>query len=190
MNRPVLLLFDELLNLFTRHRGLAEPMHTSLHNIVRGFVGSNHRAAIISLPCSQVEMTNWDLKWQDEIVKIIGAVAKPLLIHDEGKISEVIRRRLFENLDFARPENPGVHQAARSVARKFANGCFERCAQWLPEWSAVDNTATEKKAKEQLQTRFEACYLFHPATPSVFQRKWQSLPQFQQTRGTLAMLAQ
>jgi hypothetical protein len=30
----------------------------------------------------------------------------------------------------------------------------------------------------------------HPATLSVFQRKWQGLPQYQQTRGTLAMLAQ
>jgi hypothetical protein len=38
--------------------------------------------------------------------------------------------------------------------------------------------------------RFEACYPFHPATLSVFQRKWQALPQYQQTRGTLAMLAQ
>jgi len=28
------------------------------------------------------------------------------------------------------------------------------------------------------------------ATLSVFQRKWQTLPQYQQTRGTLAMLAQ
>ena len=95
---PVLLLFDELLNLFSRHRGLAEPMHAFLHNIVRGFVGSNHRAAVISLPRSQVEMTEWDLNWQDKIVKVIGAVAKPLLVNDEAEISEVIRRRLFENL--------------------------------------------------------------------------------------------
>jgi hypothetical protein len=36
----------------------------------------------------------------------------------------------------------------------------------------------------------EACYPFRPATLSVFQRKWRALQQFQQTRGTLAMLAQ
>ncbi|MCL6649859.1 MAG: hypothetical protein K6U89_16180, partial [Chloroflexi bacterium] len=41
-----------------------------------------------------------------------------------------------------------------------------------------------------LLRRFEACYPFHPATLSVFQRKWQALSQYQQTRGTLAMLAQ
>jgi hypothetical protein len=54
----------------------------------------------------------------------------------------------------------------------------------------VDSAATGAKAREFLQRRFEACYPFHPATLSVFQRKWQALPQYQQTRGTLAMLAQ
>jgi hypothetical protein len=179
---PVLLLFDELLNLFNRHRALAEPMHAFLHNIVRGFVGSNHRAAVFSLPRSQVEMTDWDLQWQDRIVKVIGAVAKPLLVGDEAEISEVIRRRLFENL--------GSEKTRKNVARAFADWCFERRAQLPPEWTAVDTTTTEKKAREFLQARFEACYPFHPATLSVFQRKWAVLPQYQQTRGTLAMLAQ
>jgi hypothetical protein len=135
---PVQLLFDELLNLFSRHRSLAEPMHAFLHNIVRGFVGTNHRAAVFSLPKSQVEMTDWDMQWQDKITKVVGAVAKPLLVNDEAEISEVIRRRLFENLDFARSENQAVLKAARSVARKFADWCFERRAQLPSEWTAVD----------------------------------------------------
>ena len=179
---PVLLLFDELLNLFSRHRGFAEPMHAFLHNVVRGFVGSKHRAAVISLPRSQVEMTDWDLQWQDRIVKVIGAVAKPLLVNDEAEISEVIRRRLFADL--------GSEKIRKNVARAFADWCFERRAQLPTEWTAVDTSTTEKKAKEFLESRFEACYPFHPATLSVFQRKWQSLPLYQQTRGTLAMLAQ
>ncbi len=95
---PVLLLFDELLNVFNRHRALAEPMHAFLHNIVRGFIGTAHRAAVFSLPRSEVEMTDWDQHWQGKIVKVVGAVAKPLLVTDEGEISEVIRRRLFEDL--------------------------------------------------------------------------------------------
>src|SRR5262245_41650986 len=93
---PVLLLFDELLNLLSRHRNLAESMHAFLHNIVRGFVGTKYRAAVFSLPKSQVEMTDWDMQWQDKITKIVGAVAKPLLVNDEAEISEVVRRRLFE----------------------------------------------------------------------------------------------
>lgn len=179
---PVLLLFDELLNLLSRHRNLGEAMHAFLHNIVRGFVGTNHRAAVFSLPKSQVEMTDWDLQWQDKITKVVGAVAKPLLVNDEAEISEVVRRRLFEDL--------GSERTRKNVAKTYADWCFERRNQLPSEWTAVDITATEKKAREYLQSRFEACYPFHPATLSVFQRKWQSLPQFQQTRGTLAMLAQ
>ena len=76
------------------------------------------------------------------------------------------------------------------MAKSFADWCFERRAQLPPEWTAVDTSSTEKKAREYLQARFEECYPFHPATISVFQRKWQTLSQFQQTRGTLAMLAQ
>src|SRR5262249_60477475 len=68
--------------------------------------------------------------------------------------------------------------------------CFERRAQLPPEWTAVDTAATEAKAREFLRSRFEACYPFHPSTLSVFQRKWQGLQHYQQTRGTLAMLAQ
>ena len=109
-------------------------------------------------------------------------VAKALIANDETEISEVIRRRLFQDL--------GPRRRRSNVAKAFADWCFERRAQLPPEWTAVDTSTTEKKAREFLQARFEACYPFHPATLSVFQRKWQSLPQYQQTRGTLAMLAQ
>src|SRR5262249_32303492 len=101
---------------------------------------------------------------------------------DETEISEVVRRRLFQDL--------GSERIRKNVAKAFADWCFERRAQLPPEWMAVDSAATETKAREFLQRRFEACYPFHPATLSVFQRKWQALPQYQQTRGTLAMLAQ
>ena len=37
--------------------------------------------------------------------------------------------------------------------------------------------------------RFLASYPFHPALLSVFERKWQSLPRFQKTRGILRLLA-
>ena len=179
---PVLLLFDEVLNGFSRHKWLAEPMHAFFHVIVRTLVGSQEKAAVFSLPRSQVEMTDFDLQWQDKIVKTVGAVAKPLLVNDEAEISEVIRRRLFQDL--------GSERVRKNAAKAFADWCFERRAQLPPEWTAVDTAATEKKAREFLQARFEACYPFHPATLSVFQRKWAALAQFQATRGTLAMLAQ
>ncbi len=180
--RPVLLLFDEVLNAITRHKWLAEPMHAFIHNIMRGFVGTTNRAAVMSLPRSQVEMTEWDLQWQEKILKVVGAVAKQLIANDETEISDVVRRRLFEDI--------GNERARKNVAKSYSDWCFDRRAQLPPEWTAVDTAATEKKSRDLLLSRFDACYPFHPATLSVFQRKWQALQQYQQTRGTLAMLAQ
>src|SRR5207237_5420363 len=37
--------------------------------------------------------------------------------------------------------------------------------------------------------QFLAAYPFHPMVLSVFERKWQTLPRFQQTRGILRLLA-
>ena len=179
---PVLLLFDEVLNYLNRHRGSAESFHAFIQNLTVATTGTTHGAAVISLPRSQVEMTASDQEWQDKISKVVRRVAKDLIANDETEISEVVRRRLFQDL--------GSEKIRKNVAKAYGDWCFERRAQLPPEWTAVDSAATESKAREFLQRRFEACYPFHPATLSVFQRKWQALPQYQQTRGTLAMLAQ
>ena len=179
---PVLLLFDEVLNFVNRHRGMAEGFHAFIQNLTVAATGTTGAAAVVSLPRSQVEMTDWDRQWQDRITKVVRRVARDLIANDEAEIGEVVRRRLFEDL--------GDERARRKVARTYANWCFERTARLPSEWLAVDTARGERKAKEFLRGRFEACYPFHPATLSVFQRKWRALPQFQQTRGALAMLAQ
>ena len=178
----VLILFDEVLNFLNRHRPMADAFHAFIQNLTVSVTGTTRGAAVISLPRSQVEMTDWDFQWQEKITKVVRRVAKDLIANDEAEIGEVLRRRLFEDL--------GSERIRRNVARGFAEWCFDRRAQLPSEWTSVDTSTTEKGAKELLQKRFEDCYPFHPATISVFQRKWQSLSQFQQTRGTLAMLAQ
>lgn len=179
---PVLLLFDEVLNFVNRHRGMAESFHAFIQNLTVAVTGTTQAAAVISLPRSQVEMTDWDQQWQDRITKVVRRVARDLIANDESEISEVVRRRLFEEL--------GDERARKKVAKAYADWCFERTARLPSEWMAVDTATTEAKARDFLRGRFEACYPFHPSTLSVFQRKWRALSQFQQTRGTLAMLAQ
>ena len=181
-NAPVLLLFDEALNFVNRHRDMADSFHAFLQNLTVAVTGATHAAAVISLPRSQVEMTERDQEWQERITKVVRRVARDLIANDESEISEVVRRRLFENL--------GGERTRRRVAQTYADWCFERSARLPSEWTAVDSAITGAKAREFLCSRFEACYPFHPATLSVFQRKWRALPQFQQTRGALAMLAQ
>lgn len=179
---PVLILFDEVLNFMNRHRDMTESFYAFIDNVTRAMTGTTEGAAVVSLPRSQIEMTDWDMKWQDRITKTVKRVAKDLVGSDEAEISDVIRRRLFESL--------GDEKTRSKVAKTYADWCFDRRAQLPPEWTAVDTSSTDAKAKEFLRKRFEACYPFHPAALSVFQRKWQVLPHYQQTRGTLAMLAQ
>ena len=179
---PVLVLFDEVLNFINRYRKLADPFHAFIQNLTVAMTGTTHGAAVISLPRSQVEMSDFDMAWQDKITKVVRRVAKDLLANDETEVSEVVRRRLFDAI--------GEERFRKKVSRVYADWCFERRERLPPQWTLVDSAATEAKAREHLRARFEACYPFHPATLSVFQRKWSALPQFQQTRGTLAMLAQ
>jgi len=179
---PVLILFDEVLNFVNRHRNQADKFHAFIQNLTVAMTATTRGAAVISLPRSQVEMSDFDMEWQDKITKVVRRVAKDLIANDEAEIGEVVRKRLFDDL--------GDEKTRGRVCKAFADWCFERRAQLPPEWTAVDSAGTEAKAREHLRARFAACYPFHPAALSVFQRKWQALSQFQQTRGTLAMLAQ
>ena len=179
---PVLILFDEVLNFINRYPGMADQLYAFLQNLTVAVAGTTRVAAVVSLPRSQVEMTPTDQEWQERITKVVNRVAQDLIANDESEISEVVRRRLFENLG-----NPRTHQR---VAKAYADWCFERSARLPSEWTAVDTATNDARAKDFLRRRFEACYPFHPATLSVFQRKWSALPQFQKTRGALAMLAQ
>lgn len=179
---PVLLLFDEVLNFVNRHRSMADSFHAFIQNLTVAVTSTTQVVAVISLPRSQVEMTEWDQQWQEKITKVVHRVSRDLFANDESEISEVVCRRLFENR--------GSLRMRRKVAKLFADWCFERTDRLPQEWLTVDAAMTNAKAKARLMERFEACYPFHPATLSVFQRKWRALSQFQQTRGALAMLAQ
>ena len=180
-NGPILLLFDEVLNFLNRHDGMADHFHAFLQNLTVAVTGATRTVAVMSLPRSQTEMTERDLVWQERITKIVGRVAQDLMANDESDISEVVRRRLFDHL--------GEKARRRRVARAYAAWCFERSARLPPQWFAADAAQGNTHAQKLLERRFEAAYPFHPATLSVFRRKWQPLPQFQQTRGALAMLA-
>ncbi|MDD9855621.1 MAG: DUF499 domain-containing protein [Gammaproteobacteria bacterium] len=178
---PALVLFDEVLNFTNRHRAMADSFHAFIQNLTVAMTATTHGAAVISLPRSAVEMTEDDMQWQERITKVVKRVAKDLIANDEGEIGEVVRRRLFDSIGDARTRN--------KVSKTYADWCFERRAELPPEWLAAGGGG-EKKARDSLRERFEACYPFHPATLAVFQRKWQALAQYQRTRGTLAMLAQ
>jgi hypothetical protein len=65
----VLVLFDEVLNYLNRHRAMADSFHAFIQNLTVATTGTTRAAALISLPRSQVEMSESDQQWQDRITK-------------------------------------------------------------------------------------------------------------------------
>ncbi len=92
----------------------------------------------------------------------------------------IIRRRLFE-WDESQLTPDGrimLTRDALATCNDYGDWAREH-RQQIPDWFAVDS------AREA----FIATYPFHPNVLSVFERKWQALPRFQQTRGILRLLA-
>src|SRR2546422_2821998 len=56
-----LILMDEVLNFLNRHRPMADGFLAFIQNLTVAMTGTTRGAAVISLPRSQVEMTDWDL---------------------------------------------------------------------------------------------------------------------------------
>lgn len=169
---PVLILFDEVLNYLGRYPRQADQFHSFVQNLTSALTATERAVGLLSLPASPTEMTGALYEWQTKLTKIVGRVGRPLIVNDPEEISEVVRLRLFEALG-----SPSVRQEA---AKRFARWAFERRDRLPPEFANFP--------EEAIRRTCEACYPFHPSTLTVFQRKWQALPTFQQTRGTLAML--
>ncbi|MBU6399160.1 MAG: DUF499 domain-containing protein [Verrucomicrobia bacterium] len=172
VGKPVLILFDETLNYLGRHPEQTNQFHSFIQNLTVALTSAERAVGLFSLPASPTEMTEELREWQDKLTKVVGRVGKDLVANDASEVSEIVRRRLFEE--------SGRDSMRRAVARQFANWVFNRRDRLPPEWGQL--------SEDQIRTQFEACYPFHPATLTVFQRKWQALAQFQQTRTTLAML--
>ena len=173
-DRPTLILLDELMNYVSRNRktGLASQLYNFLQNLSEEARGQNNVVLCVSIPASELEMSAEDHADYDRFKKLLDRLGKPIIMSSDAETSEIIRRRLFEW------EPGGLSKDAEKTIAEYAEWAVEKRNQ-IPSWFPVDH------AREQ----FRASYPFHPSVLSVFERKWQELPRFQQTRGVLKMLA-
>ena len=171
-DRPALILLDELVNYMGRNRksGLTAQLYYFLQNLCEEARAQENVVLAVSLPSLMDEMTAEDEADFDRFQKLLDRVGKPMIMSAETETSEIIRRRLFEW--------SGLPDDAKRASAEYADWVTEHRAQ-IPGWFPVD---TAKDA-------FAATYPFHPTLLSVFERKWQQLPRFQQTRGILRLLA-
>lgn len=170
--KPTLILIDELLNYVSRYRGsgISSQLYNFLQNLTEEARSFDNVVVAVSIPASELEMSSDDQSDYSRFKKMLDRLGKAVIMSAEDEVSEIIRRRLFEWY--------GVPDDAKKAASEYADWVVEH-KQQIPQWFPVDN------AREA----FISSYPFHPMVLSVFERKWQALPRFQQTRGVLRLLA-
>ncbi len=170
--KPTLILVDELMNYVSRNRksGLSAQLYSFLHNLSEVARARDNIVLAVSIPASELEMTADDQSDFERFKKLLDRVGKAVIMAAEAEASEIIRRRLFEW--------NGLPKEATGTVGEY-EAWLQANKQQLPNWFPVEN------AREALN----ASYPFHPSLLSVFERKWQGLPRFQQTRGILRLLA-
>ena len=180
-DEPCLILMDELMNYMSRFR--REGLNDQLYDFIMNLSGAMNPKSVlvVSVPASiDLEMTTADVADYNRLTKMLDRVGKAMTMTAGAETSEIIRRRLFD-WDMRALGMDGkvmLPDKAREACHEYARWVADH-AQQLPA----------SIPPEHARAQFEACYPFHPSVLSVFERKWQSVPKFQQTRGMLRMLA-
>lgn len=171
-DKPSLILMDEIINYVSTYR--ASGYHDRMYNFIQSLSetarGTDKVVLMVSIPASELDYTASDQEDEQRFKKMLDRVGKAIILSVETDASEIIRRRLFEW--------GGLPPEARDTINEYTDWTQDH-RQQIQGWFPVDNA----------KGAFEAAYPFHPSLISVFERKWQSLPRFQQTRGILRLLA-
>ncbi|MEI7911663.1 MAG: DUF499 domain-containing protein [Verrucomicrobiota bacterium] len=180
-DEPCLILMDELMNYMSRFR--REGLNEQLYDFIMNLTGAMNPKSVlvVSVPASlDLEMTIADVADYNRLTKMLDRVGKAMTMTAGAETSEIIRRRLFDW------DTRALGADGRVLLPEKAKDACHEYARWLGEHAQQLPGSIQP---EHARAQFEACYPFHPAVLSVFERKWQSVPKFQQTRGVLRMLA-
>lgn len=182
-DRPCLILVDELMAYISRARrrsGLVPQFYNFLQSLTEEARGRSNVVLVVSIPASELEMSADDQQEHERLKKMLDRLGKAVIMSAENETSEIIRRRLFEWDPSAIDQNGKVMLPREAVqtCNEYADWVVEH-RQQLPALFDIDNA----------RQVFASTYPFHPMVLSVFERKWQSLPRFQRTRGILRLLA-
>jgi Protein of unknown function (DUF499) len=181
-DKPSLILMDELMNYVSRSRksGLGAQLYNFLQNLSEVVRGMDNIVLAVSIPASELEMTAEDQSDYERFKKVLDRLGKAMVMSADAETSEIIRRRLFEW------DERAVTSEGKVMLSKDA---LETCVEYA-EWVADHRHQLPSQFNvDTAREAFAATYPFHPVVTSVFERKWQALPRFQQTRGVLRLLA-
>jgi hypothetical protein len=180
-DKPCILLIDEVMNYICGERKTphAGEMYRFLMNLSEEIPSIDSAVAVVSIPASELEMTAEDQADYTRLKKMLDRKGKAVIMSAENEISEIIRRRLFEW------DTRAITSDGRVMLTQDAVVACKEYADWVQDnRNQVPNWFTDHALEE-----IKSSYPFHPTVLSVFERKWQTLPKFQQTRGVLRLLA-
>ena len=171
-DKPSLILMDEVINYTStyRHKGYHRALYNFIQSLSEQARGSDKVVLLVSIPASEMPYSSDDEADEQWFKKMLDRVGKPIMMAAESETAEIIRGRLFEW--------QGLNDDAKRTIAEYSDWIIEH-RQQIPNWFPID-TAREA---------FAATYPLHPSVLSVFERKWQTLPRFQRTRGVLRLLA-
>ena len=190
-NQPVLILMDEVLQYVARAAGtmvgetsLAAQTIAFMQELTEAAGTLEKVALVITLPSSVMEHYNEgaeqlfrQLQKVDEEQKerlfrqlqhVAGRVEKIYTPVQEHEIAQVIRHRLFSQIDM---------DGARRVIHDFM------------DYAIKESILPPGTEPSEYRKRFEAAYPFQPEAIDVLYQRWGSFPNFQRTRGVLRLLS-
>ena len=175
-NQPVLILMDEVLEYMTKAAGvpvgnstLASQTLAFMQELTEAAAILERVALVITLPSGTME--HYDQGAEQlfrQLGQIAGRVEKIYTPVQEHEIAQVIRRRLFSQIDKTR---------ASEAIRDFM------------DYAGVESILPPGTEPSEYRKRFEAAYPFQPEAIDVLYQRWGSFPSFQRTRGVLRLLS-
>ena len=175
-NQPVLILMDEILEYMTKAAGVSIGNSTLAAQTLAFMQELTEAAAILEKVALVITLPSGTMEHYDQgaeqlfrqLGHVAGRVEKIYTPVQEHEIAQVIRQRLFSQIDVKR---------MNKTIRDFM------------DYADVESILPPGTEPSEYQQRFEAAYPFQPEVIDVLFQRWGSFPNFQRTRGVLRLLS-
>ena len=175
-NQPVLILMDEVLEYMTKAAGVPVGNSTLASQTLAFMQELTEAAAILERVALVVTLPSGTMEHYDQgaeqlfrqLGHVAGRVEKIYTPVQEHEIAQVIRQRLFSQIDM---------KSMNETIRDFMD---------YADGESILPPGTEPS---EYRKRFEAAYPFQPEVIDVLFQRWGSFPNFQRTRGVLRLLS-
>ncbi len=182
-DEPCLILLDDLLSYLARYRseGMAAQCHQFLQSLAEQVLQLKNIVLVTSTPATDNGMDAEARQDGQRYHEVLEQLSTPVSVDAEEEIAEIIRRRLFDwDVTDATAPDDKVPLPDDAIETCIVYAAWVRKYRLqLPDWFPFEHT-------EQI---FMNSYPFHPSALTVFERKWNTLPHFQHTRGILHIMA-